>query len=58
MSSRGTILCVVTAISVYAAYDGLIPPAWARRANSRSFFKLPWIDTLFIDYTIGFGILA
>jgi glucoamylase len=51
---RGTIHCVVAGISVYDAYNGLIPPSWARGASGR-FSKLPWNDTLVTDCNVGFG---
>jgi glucoamylase len=52
---RGTIHCVVAAISVYDAYNGLIPPSWAHGADGRFSSKNPWNDTLVDDYNIGFG---
>jgi glucoamylase len=45
---RGTIHCVVAAISVYDAYNGLIPPSWAHGATNHS-----WNDSLVNDYNVG-----
>jgi glucoamylase len=45
---RGTVHCVVAAISVYDAYNGLIPPSWPHCASGR-FSKHPWNDTLVND---------
>ena len=48
---RGTIHCVVAAISVFDAYNGLIPPSWAHGTGGRH----PWTDGLFDDYNMGLG---
>jgi hypothetical protein len=37
MGLRSTIHCVVTAISVYDVYNGLIPASWTRCVSSRCF---------------------
>jgi len=52
---RGTIHCVVAAITVYDAYNGLIPPSWAHSASSRFSSKHLWNDTLVDDYNVGLG---
>jgi glucoamylase len=52
---RGTIHCVVAGISVYDAYNGLIPPSWAHGASGRFSSRHPWNDTCANDYNVGFG---
>jgi len=52
---RGTIHCVVVAISVHDAYNGLIPPSWAHGACGRFSSMRPWNDTPVEDYNVGFG---
>jgi glucoamylase len=52
---RGTIHCLVAAISVYDAYNGLIPPSWAHGASGRFSSKHQWNDTIANDYNVGFG---
>jgi glucoamylase len=51
---RGTIHCLVAAISVYDAYNGLIPPSWAHGASG-PFSKHRWNDTIVNDYIQHFG---
>ena len=51
---RGTVHCLVSAMSVHDVYNGLIPPSWAH-GTSDSFSKHPWNDTLVDDHNVGFG---
>jgi glucoamylase len=51
---RGTIHSLAGAISVYDAYNGLIPPSWAHGGSGR-FSKHPRNDSLFNDYNVGLG---
>jgi glucoamylase len=51
---RGTVHSVVSAISVYDAYNGLIPPSWVHGASGRSSMH-PWNDTPNSNYNVGFG---
>ena len=51
---RGTIHNLLAAISVYDAYNGLIPPSWAHGASGH-FSKHQGNDTVVNDYNVRFG---
>jgi hypothetical protein len=49
---RGTVHCLVAAMSVHDVYNGLIPPSWPHGTSGR-LSKHPWDDTLVNDYNVG-----
>jgi glucoamylase len=51
---RGTVHCLVAAMSVRDVYNGMIPPSWADGTSGR-FVHRPWDDTLVNDYNSGDG---
>ena len=52
---RGTIHCLLAAISVHDAYNGFIPPSWVHGSNSRFSSKHRWNDTTVNDYNVRLG---
>jgi hypothetical protein len=51
---RGTVHCLVAAMSVHDVYNGLIPSSWVHGSGGR-FSKHPWDDNLVNDYNVGDG---
>ena len=53
MAPRGAILSLVAALTVFDAYNGLIPPSWAHGGRST---QKPWNDNASNDYHgVAFG---
>jgi hypothetical protein len=53
VAPRGAILSLVAALTVFDAYNGLIPPSWAHGGRST---QKPWNDNASNDYHgVAFG---
>ena len=53
MGPRGALLSLVAALTVFDAYNGLIPPSWAHRGHST---QGPWNSTASNDFHgVAFG---